>query len=521
MYSFMCNTFEKCCKRFKIIRNALLIPAILIGAVFSSVSAYAQISVEVNGSPVEFDSPPVIINERTMLPIRAVSEQMGLKVSWNEADKTVTISNYVKKLQLTIDSTIMKDNGNDIALDTAPMIINDRTCLPVRAVTESFGAEVNWNGEQQLVSITAPDTNKLIQYHGAFKNDEISYYYSDSIFEELSDFNYRLSVLSAVAALASNSENDICDFLKNNGFYDIRTYNYNKDFSNLHAHKSDYTLARKVINNQMIIAVIIRGTSGNEWYSNFDVYKDANTPSDTHYGFTEASKEIYNEIKDYIGDNDCTIWLCGHSRGGASANLTAKMLLDDNKKVTAYTFAAPNVTQKADLSVPIYNFVSENDIITSIPLSDSGWNYAKNGKTVSLQHYDKDNMKTLFSELTGEEYKPIMASDVENTISALNNLAPTPQQYYTASSDNICVYQYFTDYIVPMLIGNSYLGLTMLIDPVYGSLTRFFVTHSGGEALKKSGITIENYDNANGINYEHCMESYLSKLIYFNEEEDL
>ena len=61
----------------------IAVTAALIAAAGISVSAQTPIKIEVNGNEVEFDTPPVVVNDRTMIPIRAVAEAMGLKVSWD------------------------------------------------------------------------------------------------------------------------------------------------------------------------------------------------------------------------------------------------------------------------------------------------------------------------------------------------------------------------------------------------------------------------------------------------------
>ncbi len=97
---------------------------------------------------------PVIKNGRTLLPVRAVIENMGGKVSWNGQSRTVILENDNNKLFLQIDnSTAWDDKGNVYTLDTAPEIINDRTMLPIRFVAEYFGATVSWNEEDKSVSI--------------------------------------------------------------------------------------------------------------------------------------------------------------------------------------------------------------------------------------------------------------------------------------------------------------------------------------------------------------------------------
>ncbi|MCH5213106.1 MAG: NAD(P)H-dependent oxidoreductase [Oscillospiraceae bacterium] len=97
---------------------------------------------------------PVIINERTLLPVRAVVEEMGGTVDWNGDTREVTLSYNEDTIRLTIDSQAAYLNEKAETLDTAPTIINDRTMLPIRFIAEGFGFDVDWNGDTQTVIIT-------------------------------------------------------------------------------------------------------------------------------------------------------------------------------------------------------------------------------------------------------------------------------------------------------------------------------------------------------------------------------
>lgn len=113
----------------------------------------------VNGSTRTLDSPPIIKNNRTLLPIRAVVEAFGGTVSWDAAEKKVTVSLGSTTIELRIGKSIAKVNGVDIPIDPAnakvvPEIINGRTMLPLRFVTENLGCDVNWDGTTKTITIT-------------------------------------------------------------------------------------------------------------------------------------------------------------------------------------------------------------------------------------------------------------------------------------------------------------------------------------------------------------------------------
>lgn len=104
-------------------------------------------------------SSPVIRDGRTLMPIRAFAESIGANVFWNGSQRTVTITYNGKKMLLTIDDTAAYVDYITQTLDVPPTIINDRTYLPVRFISESFGCEVNWNEETRGITIELKKDN--------------------------------------------------------------------------------------------------------------------------------------------------------------------------------------------------------------------------------------------------------------------------------------------------------------------------------------------------------------------------
>jgi len=113
----------------------------------------------VNGETRTLDSPPVIKNERTLLPIRAVIEAFNGTVGWDATEKKVTVSLGSNTIELWIGKSIAKVNGINAPIDSSnpkvvPEIINSRTMLPLRFVTENLGCDVQWDGTTQTITIT-------------------------------------------------------------------------------------------------------------------------------------------------------------------------------------------------------------------------------------------------------------------------------------------------------------------------------------------------------------------------------
>ena len=112
------------------------------------------IKIYVNGAQIMPDTNPVLINDRTMVPIRAIAEKLGYSVGWFQESQTVSMQKGSDLVQLSIDSKSMYHNSYNIIIDVAPLIYDDRTYLPVRAVAEAMGCKVDWNGSERAAYIS-------------------------------------------------------------------------------------------------------------------------------------------------------------------------------------------------------------------------------------------------------------------------------------------------------------------------------------------------------------------------------
>ncbi len=128
---------------------------LVIWALFVCSAVYAQndISVMVDNEEVTFDQPPVILNDRTLVPIRAVFEKAGATVEWNGDTHTAIITGKGHIVQIGLGNSYMFKDGKSIPLDVPATVINDRTLIPVRAISEAMDFGVTWNGYKRTVLI--------------------------------------------------------------------------------------------------------------------------------------------------------------------------------------------------------------------------------------------------------------------------------------------------------------------------------------------------------------------------------
>jgi hypothetical protein len=114
--------------------------------------------VKVNGEEIVFDTKPIIENGRTLVPFRAIFEALGATVNWNNDVQQVTAQKGDTHVSLIIgDKNMLVNYKMLVALDVAPKIVDSRTLVPLRAISEALNAQVDWDNDLRLVTITTTD----------------------------------------------------------------------------------------------------------------------------------------------------------------------------------------------------------------------------------------------------------------------------------------------------------------------------------------------------------------------------
>jgi len=103
--------------------------------------------------PLKLDVPPVVLDGQAFIPLRAVSESLGEAVEWDGDTQTATVSTEYGTAELTIGSGTAYVNGVPVALDTAPLLIAERTYVPLRLLAEAIGLEVVWNAAASTIEL--------------------------------------------------------------------------------------------------------------------------------------------------------------------------------------------------------------------------------------------------------------------------------------------------------------------------------------------------------------------------------
>lgn len=114
----------------------------------------SDITVNISGKEISFDQKPIIYNDRTMVPMRKIFEELGASVSWDSASRTAIGTRGDRTIKIEIGSDKMLINTRTVDLDTPPFILAGRTLVPVRAIAEGLGCDVGWDGRTYTVDIT-------------------------------------------------------------------------------------------------------------------------------------------------------------------------------------------------------------------------------------------------------------------------------------------------------------------------------------------------------------------------------
>lgn len=199
----------------KRMKKGLLLFTVCLTMISSNVIAQRNIKITLNGKEIKTDAAPFIKNNRTLVPIRFISEALNYDVKWNEKAQTVNINNQKDTLDLKINSDKVLVNGDEKTIDVAPVIYKNRTFVPIRFVSENLGVNVGWNDKTSTVilsdkeeslkypELTKEENNYIIKQKSIADNiakdmkDIKSYYFENSSKFSNSEIKQQVSLIVA------------------------------------------------------------------------------------------------------------------------------------------------------------------------------------------------------------------------------------------------------------------------------------------------------------------------------------
>ncbi len=351
------------------------------------------IKVTLNGEELSFPQPPVMVDDRVLVPLREIFEALGAVVDWDDATQSVTSTKDSTTVTLAIGSNILHKNGNEIYLDVPAQLINDKTMVPVRAVSKALGSNVDWDEDTNTVIIL---TTKI--YYNTGEKDyltcehNLDYFvenissdtYSPELALMLMDLSWSAYINTAIGNQPAETDEDkkntvIYKSLDSLSFNDIELNEYynNHNDSRYGNDNCAYAIGNKKLSDgRNLIIVAIRGSVGDllslssDWKSNFNcsVSKNGN-----HLGFEAAANKVLTGMEKYISKHNLTnnaLIITGHSRGAAVGNLVATTIMNkgaEQSNIYSYNFACPDTTTNAKGYPNIFNICNKSDIVTMVP----------------------------------------------------------------------------------------------------------------------------------------------------------
>lgn len=154
-------------KQNSLIKRMVVVLLVFLITIFIApeVSAESTIKLIVDGQDITSIVAPRIVNDRTLVPIRMVAEQLGAQVNWNDNDRTVDIKKGNNNILLRIDSYLIESSVNNdlkyLLSDVPAQIFTDRTFVPLRVVSNALGVSIEWDDATRTVFVDSNKTSNI------------------------------------------------------------------------------------------------------------------------------------------------------------------------------------------------------------------------------------------------------------------------------------------------------------------------------------------------------------------------
>lgn len=272
----------------KKIISLVLAMAITISSTICVFAANEGIKVYLEGNKISFDVQPQTINDRTMVPIRAIFEAMGAVVNWDDATQTAISTKDNTTVKMTLNSTNEYINDVVCEMDVTPVIIDGRTLAPARYVAEAFGYYVNWDAMTQSVLISKNKNFDISQIKDGTKEhpykfgDTVSmtiYNYADDYSEKIPTKKVNLTLNSLVnfeQIKVENKSNKLYYIYDDKDWFitgEISLVEYSKDDAYTF---SDLSFDSKAVTNQLSAISTYTWLSDPIDYKNLSLYEGGN-----------------------------------------------------------------------------------------------------------------------------------------------------------------------------------------------------------------------------------------------------
>lgn len=353
---------------------------------------------------------------------------------------------YAGQTEISVYSTVSNPTLADSDYDG----INDN--VDPKPLDNTFTGTLTTNQATSTVNYT-------MDYRKFFSSNE-------SYSKELSTVSslWSSAIYEGVTLNVGGSAKTIKPLMEYHGLSDVKVYKLSSAYSDYHL--SELAIGHRKVSyggtEKEVISVSVRGTNGTvqEWSSNFDIGDPNESPKTAdwtikanHKGFDVAATRLLRYINTYISSYPASaankvIWVTGHSRGAAIANILGARLESAGYDTYTYTFAAPNTTTAANATTSttyrsIFNIVNSDDFVPCLPMTQ--WGFRRYGRTANIsiaKNYEKE-WEALLSKF---DYNPdtFGMQDTVDNLAAVASGRTDCYKYTCAchgdgSSDNITI----------------------------------------------------------------------------------
>ena len=224
-----------------------------------------------------------ILQGRFLVPMRGIFEALGASVQWDGDTRTVTGNRAGTTVLLSIDSKIAKVNDNTVELDVPATIVEGRTYVPLRFISESLGANVSWDGERRIATITGEE--RVIQVREklnlpekkTFRFSDIDGYYETELTLYISELGYAVYYNDDVYKVARHNGIDKFEvILRDYSYYDFEIWREELDHEVV-SRRIQLELQNNY--NQVFQRILYTGAvsyegNGNGHKSNYHIFKN-------------------------------------------------------------------------------------------------------------------------------------------------------------------------------------------------------------------------------------------------------
>ncbi|MGN0162683.1 MAG: stalk domain-containing protein [Candidatus Ornithomonoglobus sp.] len=259
----------------------------------TAVQAADDISVTIDGKELSFDVEPQITDGRTMVPMRAIFEALGADVYWDSISNTATGIKGSTVVIIGIGSNKLYKNDATVELDVPAALVDGRTLVPVRAVSEAFDCTVSWSDSTRTVSITTaiPDyKNEIPPYSGEpyiVINGNKAYFDPSELITEPFENYSELDELGRCGAAYANICKDLMPTEERGSIGSVKPTGW-------HTVKYDFVEGKYLYNRCHLIGFQLAGENANK----------KNLITGTRYLNVSGMLPFENLVADYVKETD-------------------------------------------------------------------------------------------------------------------------------------------------------------------------------------------------------------------------